>query len=249
MLREVQRFVTAQLNQLTGKEEERLTECLVRLLAAFDISEVIEAALTPESISSVARCSYRHPNGFTKIVLIPFAGESTPFELRVHDWKTIHDPAFESQSLVAQSIHDHGWNFASFLAKGALAFEEFALSEEGQEFVEFEYIRPDESIRFVLNPIGTARLACTCRGVHQHPDVYFFGRGRLHRSLPVPSERTISLLLQGPAVANHGLVYRDPRFPEQQESPAERALMEEELVQTVTSICEALRKPVTGCNV
>lgn len=243
MLQDVHKFITTTLRAFPADacEKQRLTEGLRQLLYQYDVVELMSAAMAEDLGRDMAARSYHHPNGFTKVVLIPFSVHHTPFELRVHDWQTVDDASTDLPNFLSgESIHDHGWNFASYIARGALAFQEFAPSEKGELYDQYEYVRPDESITFIRRHIGQARLACIRDGVYRYPDLYYFSRDGLHRSLPLPGQRTISILLQGPAVANRGRIFRHPNLPASRVPPPQRPLAEEELRQILTSIRDAL---------
>ena len=243
MLANVRTRLTQHLQQDVTDEDHQLTRALKFLLAHFELKELIGSALHPDCRDQIAAQSYHHPNGFTKIVLLAFNPSETPFELRLHDWNPNDaDAPAEIAPSSAEWIHDHGWSFASYIASGALAFEEFEPSINGEmEFHEFQYVRPGSEVKYLTIPVGITRLQCTRRGIHRKHDVYFFRQGRFHRTWPLGSDPTVSLLMQGPARANSGRIFRDPRQTENPIRPAQRSLSASELEVSISRVLDRLQ--------
>lgn len=236
MLPALAQWITVALDRATGTAEARFRHTLRLLLNSYDLAEIVRSVLTDENRSSVARSSYCHPNGFTKLVLIPFQPGCVPFELRLHDWHT--GPSMESEEarLARESIHDHGWDFASYVASGSLLFEEFEEADGGRLYSQFKYLRPGPAIEYFQEHVGTQALRCTRRGIHRHPEIYFFPRYRLHRTIPSCGTRTVSLMLQSPYRPRQARVYRDPGQAVPRKPPAQRALTESELLETIEGL-------------
>jgi hypothetical protein len=236
MLRHLSEWIRRTLESTEGTDEVKLRHTLQLLLDTFDVAEVVRSALADENRATVAGKSYRHANGFTKVVLIRCRPEEVPFELRLHDWHPPPEAGSAAELLARESIHDHGWSFASYLASGGLLFEEFEPAANGEEFDQFKYLRPGPAIRYSRVPAGKGSLRLARRGVHRHPDLYCFPRNRLHRTVPVPGEHTVSLLLQSPYVIREGRIFRDPRQRELREPPPQRPLTETELEDTIEGL-------------
>jgi hypothetical protein len=248
MLLSLSHWIREELDRATGSREDRFSDTLTKVLHTFDLADIVQAAMADENRADVARRSYRHPNGFTKIVLIQFQAGSIPFELRLHDWYPVAMAEPNDILLSRESVHDHGWDFASYIVSGALLFEEFEVSSQGQEFSEFKYVRLQSEIQYSRRYVGKRLLQCSRRGTHKHPDVYFFPRNKLHRTIPVHGERTISLMLQSPYAVREAKVFRDLDQPEVRELPAQRALSELELVESLEGILSHLVPTVKGSD-
>lgn len=133
--------------------------------------------------------SYRHVNGFDKIILIALPDD---VRLRLHLW---HDDRIG----VTDDIHNHRWDFASFTLAGKLRFEFFRPAKAGDTFHAYVYRWTTRGARFTLEPKGRRTL---CRGFQCVAGVgshYFLDRTLLHRTRKEGSGPTATLLVQGPA--------------------------------------------------
>jgi len=97
--------------------EDILDNCVVQNLE----SVVDMVTNNPGLWSDTLRSSYRHANGFHKIVLL----QGPNFKLRLHHFvpdSTMNLPP-------AEHIHDHRWPFASHIVKGNLCMDLFQLAD------------------------------------------------------------------------------------------------------------------------
>ena len=120
--------------------------------------------LTEAQLQSIARRSYRHGNGFLKIVLL-----ENGYKLRLHIWL----PGTPCE----ENVHDHRWSFASTVLCGSLRSELFAYLGEDPagEFREFRYEQRQ------AKPVGRARLLRLSTEVYRAGDAYCLPREVLHR--------------------------------------------------------------------
>lgn len=78
---------------------------------------VVNLLQNPNSLTDIANRSYQHGNGFAKIVLLDH-----DYKLRLHIWL--------DDSYSEQNIHNHRWDFASYILYGTLHDEIWQISSE-----------------------------------------------------------------------------------------------------------------------
>lgn len=140
------------------------------------------------SLEEVAARSYTHENGFVKIVLQSGAGHSP--SLRLHIWVTGSDDC-------GGNIHNHCWDFSSYIVSGELGFEEFVQDESGSTLATHLIYEPSSGSEYRLKPVGEVRLRVTRAGAYVAGEVYAMEAEILHRTW-ARSDMTITLLRQGP---------------------------------------------------
>ncbi|MBI5331176.1 MAG: hypothetical protein HZB71_11255 [Betaproteobacteria bacterium] len=125
----------------------------------------------PVALKDVASRSYRHGNGFYKIVL----SASDLYKLRLHIWFAEAD--------AEENIHDHRWWFASRILHGELISETYedSLSTSDPQFPEYFYRGKQEARAASAELIGISRLRLTGRSVRRAGEGYFLPPGVLHR--------------------------------------------------------------------
>ncbi|MFI1584419.1 hypothetical protein [Embleya sp. NPDC020630] len=211
-------------------EQEEMHACgrrgaLADALAPFEqrrvVGELLRTILASESgLAAVAAKSYRHPNGFSKVVL----ASGPHHQLRLHIWwmreATRHDTA---------NVHNHRWDFSSLLLTGGYRYQQFVPldpvmsaavapgagpgiepeaerasepgfergPEPGQPFHAYAYHSADDSSSYSLIPRGTRRLLCVFDADLAAGTKYELSADVLHRVLGDPSRTTASLVLQG----------------------------------------------------
>ena len=145
----------------------------------------------------VARKSVVHPNGFYKIVLL--APASATYQLRLHVWSTPVGTRGD--------IHNHRWDFASWIIKGAFTQELFRVSGDDGQAVNHLIWQSDCS----EGPVGFVQSTCKlteCRKTESlsDDDTYFLQANDIHRFCSLC--RGLSLILHGPPVRTYSDVFR-----------------------------------------
>ncbi|QKG25459.1 hypothetical protein [Actinomadura verrucosospora] len=162
------------------------------------------AALRDERwMAEMLAASYRHPNGFDKIVLLADAG----CQLRLHVWR---DDACETR---VENVHNHRWDFSSVLLLGGYRFQEFVPDPDGPDFHTYGYASERGAAEYSLEPLGPRGLTCSF-DAHLGPGTsYTLASDVLHRVSNVPGRLTVSLVLQGPHQAGTSvLVFAEDRL-------------------------------------
>ena len=138
-------------------------------------------------LTAVASRSVRHPNGFTKIVLL-----SRPlYSLRLHVWRS-------GPGSGQEDIHNHRWDFSTILLAGSYCHQEFRPVGDGEKFFAYTY-RPAGSLgSYSLDPIGVRPLRRVFSAHLSQGSRYTMSSEVLHRVVPDPGEPVVSLVLEGP---------------------------------------------------
>lgn len=172
----------ANTDDLTQYAQQQLRRCLVDLMRSHD------------SLARVASRSYQHDNGFIKIVLSEH--ETGGSALRLHVWEP-HSSAFRG------NIHNHCWNFESYVIAGALCYEEFVLDSEGPILATRYAYDPASTLSYQLVPKGQASLRSTRTGRHEAGLAYRLTSDTLHRTWSDPTVYTATILRQGHRKRDH----------------------------------------------
>lgn len=140
-------------------------------------------------LTALARNSYRHRNGFDKIVLSSPVGSE--LKLVLHFWP--------SRGLgQADNIHDHRWDFASVVLCGALCLELYEPDPVGSSYSVMRYRREPGVGAYALQPSGTTTVSPKASVTLFQGSTYSWDAHLLHRAWAVPGQPTATLIVQGP---------------------------------------------------
>lgn len=189
------------------------------------VVDLLVTSLDAPQLAEVTARSYRHPNGFAKLVLHDPGPDGT--SVRLHVWPTVGTYAlFDEVPRHDTAPHQHRWSFASAVVAGSGLFvEDFARVEDGgDEYEEYLFapeVTPD------LERTGDARLSSRDYWVRERDaDVYWCDPDVIHTVAPIDNGMTATLVLQGPEVRPSALVFRRPDAP----PDLGRAPLDEEMV-------------------
>ncbi|UWE10019.1 hypothetical protein [Actinacidiphila bryophytorum] len=142
---------------------------------------LISVSKEPESHGMLC---YRHPNGFYKMkVLSP---GTHAWALRIHLWDAPVPPS---------DVHDHRWNFASFVVSGQLQESQFSIVRGTGSDQAFTLTRSMDGYHYM--PDGMCQLAEVGRRTHTPGQAYTLDHRVLHRADPVSGYPVITAVLQG----------------------------------------------------
>ena len=137
----------------------------------------------------VASRSYFHYNGFDKIVLL--SPESLAYKLRLHIW-------WPSDKAHIENVHNHDWDFGSFMLAGSYIFQEFQQSSNGLELYHYRYTPPNEKAFYSMEFVGTKKLSCTFEANLLKGTFYTLSHYVYHCVVSDPTKLTATLMLHGP---------------------------------------------------
>ncbi len=175
---------------LPDRSPRDLVAVLEKLLEAGAFSDFLCSLVDNDlALNEMANKSYRHPNGYDKLVLISPNEFPVPYELRLHHWP-------EEGSGSESDIHNHGWDFASHIVFGSLSCEEFERAESGTRYRKIEYLRQSQG-SFTFSEGASHELAMTKSFILESGETYFQPRGILHRVFSSAKVGTCTIVLQG----------------------------------------------------
>lgn len=168
------------------------------------------AALRDSSVlRAVANQSYRHPNGFSKVVL---EGSALGGGVRLHHWPS--DDGF-ARTYAGEDAHSHRWDFASVVICGQFS-EVLYDVERGTDFVSYSCTR-----RGLRNHLENPRPV-SLQVLHS----FEFGSGEritrhakvVHKLSRVGCDSAITLVRTKPPTKPHSLVVRSHSAPRDADS-------------------------------
>jgi hypothetical protein len=211
---------------------EALQAVLRRFLADGTLGRIAHELAAGSQMVKVARDSYRHDNGFWKVVL----AETEAYKLRVHLWLN-KDRTFTGEP----NIHNHRWNFSSMLLRGGYVQEKFAVCS-GEEGISVHRWRYRPSLDGIAGETIEDGVACL-RRISQRDcfagDGVLLGADELHRVVPIDNAMPISVVAVGPAVRAETDVYTTgrlavlPGYAERRLTPAEVEMAADALIKSL----------------
>jgi hypothetical protein len=187
----------------SASSPQELEKLLARMLRTGLVASLVaEARRDPRIRRVIASESYRHANGFEKIVLATRGRLGA--KLRAHVWHQADDPD-------RFAVHDHAWDFASFVASGGLEAHFYAPADSGARFSRFElgtladpHVQEGEDARLAI--VATQRFLA--------PTMYGQEAVHLHDTWAL-MPNTVTVLLQGSHRHSHTSIFVKGRFPPQ----------------------------------
>lgn len=160
------------------------------------------------SLAELASCSYRHRNGFDKIVLAS-AGNGG-MKLVLHVWPLSDLPCQDH-------IHDHRWDFASVVLAGTLKLDMYQRDQVGEAYTLMRYRSLPGPGNCALELDGTMVVSAHASVTMTTGSSYSWSADVLHRAYGLPGQLTATLIVQGPArrsdtsvlVAGNGAGHRE----------------------------------------
>lgn len=142
------------------------------------------------SLAELAGCSYRHRNGFDKIVLASAGGAGLKLVLHVWPRQDLPDE---------DHIHNHRWDFASVVLAGALRLDVYEPDHAGEPYSVMRYRSLPGPGNCELEPDGTMTVSVHASATMAVGSDYTWSADMLHRAYGVPGEMTATLIVQGRA--------------------------------------------------
>ncbi len=180
---------------LEQNRKNKLHLVLNDIIEQFPLRQLIFQLINDEeAISLIANNSYAHSNGFTKIVLAELG--LSDIKLRLHIWQS-------EEHFTDNHIHNHAWNYSSFVCAGFLSMDLFKESIEGD---------------YLLNKIKVGNLAnkntveCGIVSLEKYEqkkilrgDLYSLDADKIHKIST--NKYTATLVLQGEHISNYSCIY------------------------------------------
>lgn len=163
-----------------------------------------------QTTQRVAELSYRHPNGFDRIVLID-DGFDRP-KARLHLWWP-DEPAAKEQ------IHNHAWDFNSILLSGTLRFQLYSPAREGVRKLHYRSLPPRHATTgYRLSCLGETSVVCSFDSLLGPGTIYALEHNALHRVSPVGDGVVATLVIHSPFTRQHSDILADTPMDERTET-------------------------------
>ena len=186
-----------------GIEDILLSHCdpvsaLVSMRSAASLTALLRSLQEDTGrLTAVARQSYRHCNGFDKIVLAAPSGSL--LKLVLHVWP-------KGDLDTSDNIHNHRWDFSSVVICGALRLELYEPDARGQNYSVMRYRPMAGAGHFELSPGGTTTVSVRSAITMTVGSTYSWACDCLHRAWGLPGQVTATLIVQGPPMRNDTVV-------------------------------------------
>lgn len=138
------------------------------------------------TVESCASRSFRHPLGFDKIMLL----NCLPlFSLRIHAW-------WPTDTINAEHIHNHRFNFLSFAVRGGYAMETFQANDnDGIAMTEYEETLTQDG-SWELRPLGHSYIQSLGTIIVKQGSGYELQAHSLHKVVVEPESTCMTIFLQ-----------------------------------------------------
>lgn len=156
-----------QLTKVTfNKRKEILLKVAQKVASKKFLSDfILHLESQPKLLNEVSQLSYAHDNGFYKLVL--FFSEANSFRVRFHFWP-VQEKAYETQN-----IHNHCFNYYSFISKGALWNTVYNEGKQGALYNHYKYTPRIVKEAYNLDKIGSKNLEIVKKEMKKLGDFYF----------------------------------------------------------------------------
>ena len=168
--------------------------------------EILAEVLTSEErLRWVAERSYRHPNGFDRLVL--HGGVDAQRTVRLHIW-------WPDEPTSVEQIHNHAWDFSSLLLAGSLRFELF---QPGEDLAKLRFrTGPPRSggSGYRMRALGQTQVSREFDAHLPTNTVYTLDHRALHRVARAGIEPTATLIVHGPFLRQESDILADAPLDE-----------------------------------
>jgi hypothetical protein len=179
------------LNLNDSLNDDSLLNLLKSIINSNLKERIIDSLHNDESyLQNVSNHSYFHNNGFEKYVLD--SSNELGMKLRLHVWP-------KQKNIFPTDIHNHPWQYASYLIKGSYKIDHYELSNEKDGFPYYKTCLPTIANMNASNVLQEKNLyylkktfSINCVEGMSH----FLNTDILHR-INQPNEITATLVLQG----------------------------------------------------
>jgi len=161
-------------------------ESLEFIIKDFNLEELVkEITNDSEWLRFICKKSYSHSNGFDKLTL--FRGSNLRVRLHIY-WLDNKNKN--------PNIHDHRWNFSSFIIKGSYKSEIYEISDVGTDkFLYHYYSQASNKQNYELDFIKKVKLAHIETKEYAENDINTGKAGEIHRIILNDEKLTVSLFI------------------------------------------------------
>ena len=188
-----------------ASSSRRLLRAMRKLESNNLIQDIVKGLLRDrEALQQIAKRSFDHPTGVSKIILTDL-GPSLP-EMRLHFW-----PPIAGRDGNELSIHDHRWDFCSNLCFGSLQHEIFRESPIGDAYFGIKFLKVQGQPIYDIINLGKVGLTLSKCEILSPGTSYILPSTDLHRMTNHTTDLACTLFLRGPYVRSDTVVYHSKR--------------------------------------
>lgn len=194
-------------NAIYKNERATLEQTVSYFKSKNTLFELVNLVLNdPYQFNNILDKSYRHQNGFHKIVI----AEGALFKLRLH----IFEKMPEIQ-VPMENIHNHRWNFASHILKGSLKMEIYEKSDHGRDvFFDYDYNPSKQGNKYEVNLCGVTKLKLRSERIYSSGDTYYMNNHELHRIVNSADQKVETMVMTGMPTNSNCKLYSQHVFSE-----------------------------------
>jgi hypothetical protein len=208
----VQRVLSMYLGDIGSRQYDStaLLDALATIAQPASLITLINSIRTDSNVvESCASRSFLHPLGFDKIMLINC---SPLFTLRLHAW-------WPTQKFAAEHVHNHRFNFLSFVVQGGYMMETFeSTREDGMRMTEYQET-PGADGSWELRKVGPAYIQPIESRAFKQGVGYELPSDALHKVIVTPGTMCLTMFLQTTPTSSATRVYTNPEEPTPARTP------------------------------
>lgn len=177
-------------NAIYKNERETLEQTVSQFKTKNALVDLISIILNdPRQLNIILDRSYRHQNGFHKIVIT----EGALFKLRLH----IFENMAEIQ-LPMENIHNHRWNFSSQILKGDLKMEIYEKTDYGDNvYFDYNYNPSKHGNKYEVDLCGLTKLVMKEERLYKEGSFYYMNNKELHRIVNPTDQKVETIVMTG----------------------------------------------------
>lgn len=143
----------------------------------------------PTVLKDLASKSYIHENGFYKLTVID--KPNAKFKIRLHFW-----PASSIKPAQLENIHNHRFNYYSYILKGSLLNRIWKVASSGAKFRHYLYNPRMRKQAYVLDYCGDAFLEASEERQYSNGDLYCMNAEDLHTASVPHNTDVVTLFIE-----------------------------------------------------
>lgn len=177
-------------DQIYKDEYFTLTNTVTQFRDEQSFNTLITHVLNNETLlNEILENSYRHHNGFHKIVLC----KGALYKIRLHIFMSM--PEVE---IPMENIHNHRWNFASQIVKGKMKMEIFKKGLDGDKYYfDYAYKPANGGDNYEVDLLGLSPLELIEERIFHAGESYYMDCDEMHRIVNFPSEKVVTIVMTG----------------------------------------------------
>jgi hypothetical protein len=198
------------MDKLVNEGKTNVLSLIIKVISRPEIlNRLVRTIMNDNSLWQKAlQNSYRHENGFHKIVLM----DGEYFKLRLHHFGA-------TSKIPMENIHDHRWPFASSILSGELKMDIFQRTDstsDSEEVHHFIYKSDKSNGEYKTEEVGLAYLEKIEQRTYYPGETYLMRTDELHRITNQDGDESITLILTGKPISKECNLYARREIKEEE---------------------------------